>query len=82
MQSLLEIVKNTIVDISKRNGKPLPNISLDILLSDIEFTSLDFAELCARMENITGRYLTVNNPRSVLTIGNAVNFFQQNKPCH
>jgi len=61
-----------------KQGKNVDNITLDSTLRDISFRSLDFAELCLRIEEEIGRELNfeASQLRTMVTVDDVCEFIK------
>jgi acyl carrier protein len=73
-----EIVE-LIQSILRRQGKDVPDLAESASLSEIAFRSLDFSELCLRVEQRLGRELSfgASTVRNVSTVGDVCDFVKQ-----
>lgn len=73
-----EAVLKIIREILERQGVSVSSISLESNLREIRFRSLDFAELCLRVEEAVGRELRMDasSMRKIVTIHDICRFIE------
>jgi len=74
-EKIVEMIKY----ILSKQGKMVDDIKMESTLRDINFRSLDFAELCLRIEEETGRELNFEGIqfRAIVTVGDVCEFIQK-----
>jgi acyl carrier protein len=73
-EKIVEMIKYILL----KQGKKVDNITLDSTLRDISFRSLDFAELCLRIEEEIGRELNFEGSelRAIVTVADVCKFIK------
>lgn len=71
-------ILETIRFILEKQGKPPSSLADETRLRDIGFRSLDFSELCLRVEDNLGRELNfdASNLRRIETVGDVCSFVE------
>jgi acyl carrier protein len=72
-------VVELIQSILRRQGREIPDLTESASLSEIAFRSLDFSELCLRVEQRIGRELSFGaaTVRNVSTVADVCDFIAQ-----